>query len=118
MAYRSGKPGLPSLGNLRTPLEGVDLVADEINRLATLPGDVGASMFDAAGNAINQIKADIAAPRMQAERPIPPGTLLAPIPAGIGDIVSGVVGIVKSGVDGVITNVQGAKGELDTFIRG
>lgn len=111
-------PNLPSLGKLRTPLEGVDLVADMVNRVATLPGMVVGDMASSSSNLVRNLKGDIEMPRVQSERPIPPGTLLAPIPKAIGDGVGGVIDIVKSGVDAVVDNVSGAKGELDTFFRG
>jgi len=117
MANRYGL-GLPSLGNLRTPLEGVDLVADEVNRLATLPGTVAGKVLNAAGNAVDNVKRDIEGPREQPERPIPPDQLLAPIPRAIGHIVGGVIDVVKSGVDGVVQNVDGARQELEDFVRG
>jgi hypothetical protein len=109
--------GLPNLGGLRTPLEGVDLVADMVNRAATLPGAVVGDMVDAAGDAVKNIKNDIAMPREQPERPIPPGQLLAPIPKAVGHVVSGAIDTVKSGMDAVVQNVEGARRELEEFVR-
>lgn len=116
MAYRN--PGLPSPGKLRTPLEGIDLVADGINRAATLPGMVVGDMLDSVAETVRALKSDIEAPRVQSERPIPPDVLLSPIPKAIGDAVGGVIDTVKAGVDAVVENVNGAKNELDQFIRG
>lgn len=110
--------GLPGPGNLRTPLEGIDLAADMVNRVATLPGAVVGDVLDAAGDTIKTIKEDIASPREQPERPIPPDKLIKPIPGAIVHAVGGVVDVVKSGVDAVVHNVEGARQELDDFIRG
>ncbi len=110
--------GLPSPGNLRTPLEGVDLAADIVNRVATLPGAIVGDVLDAAGDTIKTIKQDIASPREQPERPIPLDRLIKPIPAAIGHAVSGAIDTVKSGVDAVVQNVEGARRELDDFVRG
>jgi len=117
MVYRRGI-GLPGPGNLRTPFEGIDLVADEINRLAALPGEVVSQMADSFSNTVEDIKRDLSAPREQPERPIPPDVLLSPIPKAIGDAVSGAIGFVKSGVDAVVNNVEGARRELEDFVRG
>ena len=110
--------GFPSPGNLRTPLEGVDLAADMLNRAATLPGAVVSSVLDAAGNAVHNLKSAIATPREQPERPIPPDQLISPIPKAIIAAVSGGIETVKSGVGAVVQNVEGAKQELEDFIRG
>lgn len=110
--------GLPSPGNLKTPLEGVDLAADLVNRAATLPGAVVGDMVGAAGQAIKNIKSDISMPREQPERPIPPDQLIKPIPSAIGHAVGGVIDTVKSGVDAVVQNVEGARREVETFVRG
>lgn len=117
MSWQSGL-GLPHPQHLRTPLEGVDLVADGVNRVAAMPGKVVSNMLDASGDMVSQVTNDLQSPRMQPERPIPPGALLSPIPQGIGDIVTGAVVIVKSGVNGVVDSFQGAKAELDAFLRG
>lgn len=114
----TGRFGLPAPGNLRTPLEGVDLVADGVNRVATLPGAVVGGMLSAAGQAFENIQRDIAAPREQSERPIPPDKLISPIPQAVGHVVSGVMDTVKSGVDAVVGTVDGARRELEDFIRG
>lgn len=108
----------PAPHSLRTPLEGVDLAADMVNRAATLPGAVVGDMVDAAGNAVLSLKNDIAAPREQPERPIPPDKLLSPIPKAIGHAVGGVIDVVKSGVDAVVNNVDGARREIEDFVRG
>ncbi len=112
------KYGLPNPGNLRTPLEGVDLAADMVNRVATLPGAVVGDVISAAGSTIRTIKDDISSPRDQPERPIPLDKLVKPIPSAIGHAVSGAINTVKSGVDAVVQNVDGARRELDDFIRG
>lgn len=114
----AGRYGVPSIGGLRSPLEGIDLAADMVNRLAALPGEVAEDVLDAAGNAVGKVKKDLETPREQPERPIPLDQLLTPIPKGIGDIVTGVVDTVKSGIDAVVDNVEGARRELDDFIRG
>lgn len=110
--------GLPNLGNLRTPLEGIDMAADMLNRAATLPGQVVGGVLDAAGSTFNSVQRAIAAPRDQPERPIPPDKLVMPIPQAVGDIVTGVIDVVKSGVDAVVDNVDGARREVEQFIRG
>jgi hypothetical protein len=110
--------GLPGPGNLRTPLEGIDLAADMLNRVATLPGAVVGDMLDAAGETVEAIKEDIASPREQPERPIPPDKLLKPIPSAVVHAIGGAVDVIKSGVDAVVQNVEGARAELDDFVRG
>lgn len=110
--------GLPSPGNLRTPLEGVDLAADTLNRAATLIPDALGSVAGAASRALGNIQGAIEKPREQPERPIPPDKLIEPIPSAIGHAVTGVIDIVKSGVDSVVQNVEGARRELEDFVRG
>lgn len=110
--------GYSNPGGLKTPLEVIDLGADEVNRLATLPGAVVADVLDAAADTVNNIKKDIAMPREQTERPIPPDKLIAPIPAAVVHAVSGAVKVVKSGVDAVVHNVDGARQELEDFVQG
>lgn len=110
--------GMPSPGNLRTPLEGVDLVADGLNRVASAIPDALGSIASAAGRAADNLEADIERPRGQPERPIPPDVLIEPIPSAIGHVVTGVIDVVKSGVDSVVQNVEGARRELEDFIRG
>lgn len=108
---------LPGPGNLRTPLEGIDLVADGINRVATLPFQVAREVNAAASRATDTLQKDISAPREQSERPIPPDVLISPIPKGLGHIVSGVIDTVKSGVGAVVGNVDGARQELENFVK-
>ncbi len=115
---RYGKFSLPGPGNLRTPLEGVDLVADGINRVASLPGQVIGGMLDAAGNAFGSVTRDLESPREQPERPIPPDVLISPVAKGLGDVVGGVIDVAKTGVDAVVQNVEGARRELEDFVRG
>jgi hypothetical protein len=110
--------GMPNMGGLRTPLEGVDLAADLINRVATLPGAVVGGMVDSVGDGIGKIKNDIAMPREQPERPIPPDKLISPIPKAIGDAVGTAIDTVKTGVDAVVQNVEGARREIEEFVRG
>jgi hypothetical protein len=115
---RNNSMGLPNPGNLRSPLEGVDLVADGINRLGALPGQFVGRVLDASGNAFNQVTSDLENPRQQPERPIPPDVLLKPIPQAVGHMVGGVIDVVKSGADAIVQNVDGARSELETFVRG
>jgi hypothetical protein len=103
---------------LRTPLEGIDLAADIVNRAATLPGAVIGDMANAAGSAVKNIQAEIAAPREQPERPIPPAELLKPIPGAVADAVGGAINTVKAGVNAAVQNVEGARQEIDGFVRG
>ncbi len=110
--------GIPTPGNLRSPLEVVDLGADMINRVATLPGAVVGDMVEAVGDTIQNIKEDIASPREQPERPIPLGKLIAPIPSAATHAVTGVINTLKSGADAVVQNVDGARRELEDFARG
>ncbi len=112
------KYGLPTPEGLKSPLEVVDLGADMVNRAATLPGEVVGKMVDAAGKTITNLKDDIAAPREQPERPIPPEQLIKSIPNAVGHVVTGVVDIAKSGVDAAVQNVEGARRELEDFIGG
>jgi hypothetical protein len=118
--WMHSNPGgmMPNIGNLRTPLEGVDLAADMVNRVATLPGAVVGDMVDAVGDTIKSLKNDIAMPREQPERPIPPDKLISPIPKAVGDAVGGAIDTVRSGVDAVVQNVEGARRELENFVRG
>ncbi len=106
------------MAKLRTPLEVFDLGADELNRAATIIPGMVKSVAGAATNLVSNIQSDIESPRVQHERPIPPGTLLAPIPSALGHVVSGAIDVVKSGVDSVIGNVDGAARELEQFVRG
>lgn len=114
----AGRYGMPNPGNLKSPLEGVDLVADGINRVASLPGQVIGEVLDATGEAFAKVTADLEAPRTQTERPIPPDVIISPVFKGAGDIVGGVIDTVKSGVDAVVNNVEGARRELEEFFRG
>lgn len=109
---------LPNIGGLRTPLEGVDLAADLVNRAATFPGAVVGTMVDAVGDTITSLKNDIAMPREQPERPVPPDKLLMPIPKAIGHVVGGAIDTVKSGVNAAVQNVEGARREIEDFVRG
>jgi len=113
-----GRYGMPALGNLRTPLEGVDLVADMANRAVSLIPDTLGGMAGAAARAADNLEGDIEAPRAQPERPIPPDKLIAPIPGAVAHVVTGVIDVVKSGVDSVVQNVEGARRELEDFVRG
>ena len=115
---RNNSMGLPNPGNLRSPLEGVDLVADQANRLAALPGEVIGRVLQAGEGAFGNVTGDLTSPRQQPERPIPPDVLIKPIPQAVGHMVGGTIDIVKSGVDAVVQNVDGARAELETFVRG
>ena len=109
--------GLPGPGNLRTPLEGVDLAADLINRAATLVPTVVSEVGDSASRIFSNLKADIESPRQQSERPIPPDKLIGPFPDAIGHVVTGAIDTVKSGMDAVVDNVEGARREIEDFVR-
>jgi len=114
----AGRYGVPTLGNLRTPLEGVDMVADGVNRVVSAIPDALGAVATAAGRAAGNLQGDIERPRVQSERPIPPDKLIEPIPQAVGHIVTGVIDVVKSGVDSVVQNVEGARREVEDFIRG
>lgn len=109
--------GLPMPGGLRTPLEVIDLGADMLNRAFTLPGQVASQTGQAAARSSDSLGRDIESPRVQTERPIPPAVLVRPVLAGVGHIVSGVIDTAKSAVDAVVDNVEGARQELESFIK-
>ena len=108
---------LPKLGNLPSPTEVVDGVADIANRLFSAPAVIGSNVSAASARANDSLERDIGAPRINRESPKSPGTLISPAFSGVGHIVGGAVDVVKGAVDGVVETIDGIKADVDARIR-
>lgn len=107
----------PRLGNIPTPLEGVDLVADVVNQVVSTPPRVLGNALSAAGGMCKNIEGDLARPREYSEIPPPPQVLVEPAISGVGHIVDGVLGTAKGAAEGVLATFEGVRREVTTFIR-
>ncbi len=108
---------MPPIRKIPTPLEAVDLVADLANQAFSTPARIGGNALGAASQTLKNLEADIARPRQHAEIPPPPDVLIEPAISGVSHIVSGVMGVAKGAIDGVVETVDGMRREVETFVR-
>ena len=104
------------LGNLPTPLEVVDTVADMANQVVRTPFRVGGNALMAAGQTLKNIEMDVAKPADYSEIPPPPDLIVGSAISGVSHAVQGVINTAKGAVQGVVDTGDGLRREVEQLV--